>query len=96
MFNKCNEIIYIDLSLFDTSQVTNMSYMFSECTNLESIILPNASAKNVTDMSYMFNKCSELKKIEFPRKIHYRKFGKYGLNAPFMSKFMRNKFSIHI
>ena len=54
MFNKCNEIIYIDLSLFDTSQVTNMSYMFSECTNLENIILPNASAKTVTDMSYMF------------------------------------------
>ncbi len=70
MFNKCNEIIYIDLSFFDTSQVTNMSYMFSECTNLENIILPNASAKNVTDMSYMFNKCSELKKIEFPEKFN--------------------------
>lgn len=51
MFNKCNEIISIDLSSFDSSDVISMSYMFSECNKLENINLNNLNADNVKDMS---------------------------------------------
>ena len=35
MFRMCNNVIEIDLSCFDTSNVTNMGYMFSFCGNLK-------------------------------------------------------------
>ena len=66
MFNKCKYIKSIDLSSFDSSNVTNMSYMFSECFNLEKINITNLNVDNVIDMSYMFNKCYELKSLQFP------------------------------
>ena len=57
MFDNCFGIISIDLSSFDSSQVTNMSYMFNSCTNLSSINLNNFNTNLVTDMSYMFDSC---------------------------------------
>ena len=38
MFNECKNIISIDLSSFDSSEVENMNYIFSRCINLEDII----------------------------------------------------------
>ena len=70
MFNKCNYIKSIDLSFFDSSDVTNMSYMFSECFTLENINLTNLKADNVIDMSYMFNKCYELRCLQFPESFN--------------------------
>ena len=35
MFCYCDNIIYIDLSNFNTSNVKNMEWMFSGCSNLE-------------------------------------------------------------
>ena len=66
MFCNCDNIIKIDLSSFDSSQVKNMNYMFGKCHFLEEINLANLETSNVTDMSYLFNKCSTLKKIIFP------------------------------
>ena len=43
----CKNIINIELSSFDSSNVINMSYMFNECSNLEEIILNNLKANNV-------------------------------------------------
>ena len=37
MFQECDELEYLDLSNFDTSNVTNMSYMFNECNKLKQI-----------------------------------------------------------
>ena len=65
MFSGCENIISIDLSSFDSSNVTNMKYMFGNCYNLEEIKLDNLNTENVINMSYMFKKCP-LKKIEFP------------------------------
>ncbi len=40
---------------FDTSNVTNMSYMFANLTNLSTIVgLEDFDTSKVTDMSYMF------------------------------------------
>ena len=37
MLNGLSNIIQIDLSNFDASKVTNMSYMFNDCQNLQKI-----------------------------------------------------------
>ena len=55
----------IDLTNFNTSASTNMSYMFSECYNLTNLNLGNHfDTSNVTDMSYMFDYCSSLTTLD--------------------------------
>ena len=64
MFQFCTEIEKIDLSGFDTSNVTNMSYMFNKCKKLKEIKgLNSFITKNVKDMARMFNECSELENL---------------------------------
>lgn len=48
------KIKYLDLSTWDTSNVTNMTSMFSNM-NLNELKLTNWDTSNVIDMSYMFN-----------------------------------------
>ena len=54
----------LDLSNFDTHNITNMSFMFWNCKNLNYLILENFNTKNVVDMSGMFSFCESLKKID--------------------------------
>ena len=64
MFQFCTEIEKIDLSGFDTSNVTNMSYMFNKCKKLKEIKgLNTFITKNVKYMEKMFNECSELENL---------------------------------
>ena len=64
MFYECYNLINIDLSSFDTENVTNMKCMFSKCKNLENIDLSSFDTKNVIDMSEMFNECKKLVNID--------------------------------
>jgi len=64
MFYGCNNITYIDLSLFKTKDVTNMECMFGFCTNLKYIDLSFLDTKNVENMNKMFFYCSNLEKIK--------------------------------
>ena len=64
MFFDCKNIIHIDLSSFDTTNITNMSKMFYKCTNLKYIDFTYFSTKNVIDMSDMFNCCFSLDNID--------------------------------
>ena len=57
---KIRNILELDLSNFDTSQVTNMSAMFRGMFNLTTIDLSNFDTSKVTDMSYMFYSLSNL------------------------------------
>ena len=66
MFRGCPNIIKLDLSSFDTSNVVDMKHMFSICCLLKEINLSNLKTEQVTDMSYMFNKCLLLEKLELP------------------------------
>jgi surface protein len=66
MFRGCTNIIKLDLSSFDTSNVVDMKHMFSICCFMEKINISNFKTDKVNDMSYMFNKCLSLEKIEFP------------------------------
>lgn len=45
---------------FDTSKVTNMSYMFYYCSSLTELDLSSFDTSKVTDMSYMFVYCISL------------------------------------
>ena len=55
MFRGMSNPTSLDLSKFDTSQVTDMSQMFSDMSNLATLNLFNFDTSNVTNMSYMFN-----------------------------------------
>ena len=70
MFSNNDNIIKIDLSSFNTSEVTNMYYMFGRCHFLEEVNLSNCQTDKVVNMSYLFNKCSTLKKVVFPESFN--------------------------
>ena len=54
----------IDLSEFDTSQVTSMYEAFFQCSNLTSIDLTNVNTSKVTDMEMMFYSCGKLESVD--------------------------------
>ena len=64
MFFECSDIIEIDLSNFDTSQVTDMSCMFDGCVSLTSLNLSNFDTSRVIDMASMFRFCTSLAEID--------------------------------
>ena len=57
-------ITNIDLSMIDTSKVTDMSYMFRQCSNLTALDVSNFDTSKVTDMSYMFSNCEKLTALD--------------------------------
>ena len=59
-FSGFNKMTSIDLSVLDTSEVTNMYYMFCDCSSLTSIDVSNFDTSNVTDMGGMFDGCRGL------------------------------------
>ena len=63
MFCDCEKIIDIDLSSFDTKNVTDMKFMFYGCQNINSLNLYSFNTKNVTDMSYMFFDCQNINNL---------------------------------
>ena len=64
MFSGCKGLTSINLSNFDTSNVTAMGSMFYNCTSLTSINLSNFDTSNVTAMGYMFYNCKGLTSID--------------------------------
>ena len=54
----------LDLSNFDTSNVSSMSNMFYYCIALTSLDFSNFDTSNVTDMSNMFKDCSALTSLD--------------------------------
>ena len=63
MFNRCSSLTRLDLSNFNTTNVTNMRYMFVFCSGLTSLDLSSFNTDNVTDMDGMFMGCSDLTTI---------------------------------
>lgn len=61
MFDGCSSLQEIDMSYFDTSNVTSMVAMFHRCENLETLTLSNDfKTSNVTSMLMMFLDCKKL------------------------------------
>ncbi len=70
LFRGCGNIISVDLSSFDSSEVIDMVQMFSICYQLKEVNLNNLNISKVKNMSHLFNKCFELEKITFPQSFN--------------------------
>jgi surface protein len=64
MFNKCSELVNLDVSNFKTDNVTNMWAMFSDCSSLTQLDVSKFNTEKVKEMGYMFNGCSKLKSLD--------------------------------
>ena len=64
MFSDCANILSIDLSSFDSSNVTRLDHMFYECYLLTSINFKYFDTNKVTDMCFMFLKCKKLEELD--------------------------------
>ena len=55
MFQHCKELKYLELTNFNTSKVTTMSFMFNECSKLKEIKgLNKFNTDKVVTMKAMF------------------------------------------
>jgi surface protein len=57
MFSYCSSIIELDLSGWDTSNVTDMSYMFLYSSKLKELDISGWDTSNVKNMKSMFANC---------------------------------------
>ena len=64
MFCGCENITEINLSFFNTQNVTDMKYMFYQCSSLTILNLSSFNTENVTNMQYIFCYCSSLKSLD--------------------------------
>ena len=65
MFSGCSSLIELNLSNFNTNNVSNMRGMFTNCSSLIELNISIFNVNNVTDMNDMFFGCSD----EFQKKI---------------------------
>ena len=64
LFSGCENIIYIDFSNFNTSLISNFSYMFLNCYNLKYLDLTSFDTSKMTKMNFMFYGCENLQEIK--------------------------------
>ena len=63
LFYGCNFLTNLNLSNFNTQNVTNMESMFSCCRSLTNLNLSNLNTQNVNNMESMFSYCRSLKSL---------------------------------
>ena len=68
MFQACYELEYLDLTNFDTSNVTDMSWMFNNCNKLKYLNVSNFIINGETKDMLKFNK-KECKFIANDKKL---------------------------
>ena len=64
MFYGCTNLTTLDLSGWDTSQVTRMENMFANCQNLTTLDVSNFDTSQVTHMTGMFSGCKSLTTLD--------------------------------
>ncbi|MGN0437061.1 MAG: BspA family leucine-rich repeat surface protein [Lachnospiraceae bacterium] len=64
MFSGCTVMTSLDLSEFDTTNVTDMSYLFWCCYELTDLNFGNFNTGSVTTMENMFGNCSGLTSLD--------------------------------
>ena len=63
MFSGCNSLSSLNLSIFNTSNVTDICNMFNGCFKLESLNLSTFDTSNVTNYESIFSGCNSLKEV---------------------------------
>ncbi|MDE6475632.1 MAG: BspA family leucine-rich repeat surface protein, partial [Erysipelotrichaceae bacterium] len=61
---SCKELTTIDVSNFNTSNVTNMSSMFNGCRSVKVLDVSGFNTENVTSMHSLFNYCASLVSLD--------------------------------
>lgn len=64
-FEDCMSLNALDVTSWNTTNVTDMSNMFKSCSNLNEINLNTFITDNVTNMSGMFKNCSNINNLTF-------------------------------
>ena len=64
MFSECNALTNVDLSGFDTTNVTDMACMFNKCSSLTNVDVSGFKTSNVTRMDSMFYNCKALNSLD--------------------------------
>ena len=64
MFGGCFGLTSLDLTSFNTANVTDMEYMFYGCSGMTILDLTQFNTANVTNMQYMFYGCSGLTSLD--------------------------------
>lgn len=64
MFDGCSVLTKVDLSNFNTENLTNARQMFSGCTSLTELVLGEFNTENMTSMRQMFEGCSLLTSLD--------------------------------
>lgn len=65
MFNDCQYLKKVDLSHFDTSNLTKIFAMFQSCVNLETLIFFKSPLDKLTHMNFFLHNCSKIKSISW-------------------------------
>ena len=68
MFSNCENLTKLDVSRFNTANVTYMSYMFLYCKNLTEFTGSNTVENSLADRTSMFTGCELLKKADSAKK----------------------------
>ena len=64
MFYGCDNILTIDLSSFNSQNITNLKSMFMFCTKLRAVGLSFFNTKNVINMDYLFCRCKNISYLD--------------------------------
>ena len=64
MFYDCSYITSLDLSNFNSKNITDMSGLFSRCTSLKYLNFFGINTDNVINMNRMFSNCSSLTHLD--------------------------------
>jgi len=64
MFDRCRNLMEIDVSEFDTSKVANFGFMFSDCTSLTKLDLRTFDISHATILQGMFRNCEYLTSLD--------------------------------
>ena len=67
MFTNLLNIVNIDFSNFDFTNVTKMTMMFHGCQNLKNINFGDNIIENVHDMGFMFGDCYNLESLDLSK-----------------------------
>jgi len=65
----CSSLTSLDVSKFDTSNVTEIHQMFGSCFDLTSLDLSNFDTSKVTNMYRLVARCSSLTSVQMPSDI---------------------------
>ena len=83
IFGRLNNLEVVDISGWDTSNVTSMAYMFSQCKNLKNIIgIENLDVSKLEYANYMFYGCENLVELDLtnwnPKLLQKTRYMFYG------------------